>query len=228
MSRIATAITTSQKTITDGQAGHWTPVPANRVEMENLAALLPAAFALMASPGPVTLASAGFGAAWGRQAVPLVLAMTAGTATIIVMVALGVLALVAALPGAEPVLTVLGGIYILYLAWKIWSAAPLKRSEQSRELPSVAGVYAVALANPKAYAAMAALFSGFPLIEGNALSNGVVKVALLIGLATCINLSWMIVGSALASVFEHRNSARLLNRTFAVLLVISVGAMFVL
>ena len=202
-------------------------MPANRAEMENLAALLPAAFALMASPGPVTLASAGFGAAWGKQAVPLVLAMTAGTATIIFMVALGVLALVAAIPGAEPVLTVLGGMYILYLAWKIWNAAPLRRSEQAGALPSVVGVYAVALANPKAYAAMAALFSGFPLIEGDALSNGVVKVALLISLAKCINLSWMILGAALAGVFEQNSSARLLNRTFAVLLVISVAAMFV-
>ncbi|MEM7210329.1 MAG: LysE family transporter [Pseudomonadota bacterium] len=196
--------------------------------MENLAALLPAAFALMASPGPVTLASAGFGAAWGSSAIPLVLAMTAGTATIIVMVALGILGLITAVPGAEPVLMTLGGAYILYLAWRIWHAPVSTRALQAGQMPSVATVYSGALANPKAYAAMAALFSGFPIFPEDPVTNGIAKVVLLIAFATCVNLTWMSIGTALARLVTSPKAGRNLNRAFAVMLILSVGAMVIL
>lgn len=196
--------------------------------MENVLAMIPAIVALMLSPGPVTLTSAAFGAAYGRRAVRLVLVMTAGTATIIVMVALGVFGLVTALPGVEPVLIGLGGVYILYLAWKIWSAPPMRERDVSAEMPAAIGVYLMALANPKAFAAMAALFSGFPLIEADPLANGVVKSIMLICCATTINLSWMSIGTVLARLMSDPGTSRTLNRAFAVMLVLSVVAMLVL
>ena len=151
--------------------------------------------------------------------------MTAGTATIIVMVALGVFGLVSAVPAAEPVLMGLAGAYILYLAWKIWSAPPVTTRDAGTSMPAALGVYLMAVANPKAYAAMGALFSGFPLIDGDPLANGVLKSALLICCATVINLGWMTVGTALAQMLSDPGTSRMLNRVFAVLLVVSVIAM---
>ena len=56
--------------------------------MENVAAMVPVILALMASPGPVTLASAALGAAYPWTiALPRVVAMTAGTAGEIVRAA---------------------------------------------------------------------------------------------------------------------------------------------
>ena len=196
--------------------------------MENFAAMLPAIAALMASPGPVTLTSAAFGAAYGRRAIRLVLTMTAGTATIIVMVALGVFGLVTALPGVEPILMGLGGLYILYLAWKIWSAPPIHERQVGGDMPAVIGFYLMALANPKAYAAMAALFSGFPLIETDPLANGILKSVILICTATTINLTWMSIGTVLATVLRDPSTSRKLNQAFAVMLVLSVIAMVLL
>ena len=196
--------------------------------MENLLALLPAALAMMASPGPVTLASAGFGAAYGLRAARLVLIMTAGTATIILMVATGMLGLLTALPGAAPVLMTASGAYILYLAWKIWTAPPVARADTTTQMPAALGVYAMALANPKAYAAMGALFSGFPLIEGDPLSNAIVKSVVLICFATTVNLTWMSFGTALAIRLSSPATSAMLNRVFAVLLVLSVAGMALL
>ena len=75
---------------------------------------------------------------------------------------------------------------------------------------------------------MAALFSGFPLIQGDPLANGIVKSAMLICCATIINLSWMTIGAALARVLSDPARSRMLNRVFAVLLVVSVLGMLVL
>ena len=107
--------------------------------MENAAAMIPAIVALMLSPGPVTLTSAAFGAAYGRRATRMVLIMTSGTATVIVLVALGVFGLVTLVPGIEPMLMGLGGLYILYLAWKIWNAPPVQARQVDIAMPAAIG-----------------------------------------------------------------------------------------
>ncbi|MEL6227358.1 MAG: LysE family translocator [Pseudomonadota bacterium] len=197
--------------------------------LENLLTLLPAALALMGSPGPATMACAGFGAAfpWRTSAI-LVITITAGTATVILLVALGVTGLITAIPGVAPVLTVLAGLYMVHLAWKIATAPPLGAQSATPDTPSPLGVYAMAIANPKAYAAMGALFSGFPLIEDDPVMNGVVKCAVLIALALSVNFGWMATGAALSGWMRNPRANRALNVTFAVLLVASVLAMLLL
>lgn len=193
--------------------------------MDRILALMPAVLALMASPGPVTLASAAMGAAYPRRVAALrVLVMTTGTATVIVMVAIGVTGLVTAIPGAAPVLTLAAAGYILYLAWKIATAPPIARAAAEAP-PALTAIYLMAIANPKAWAAMGALFSGFPLIDGAPVLNGVVKAVLLTCFALTINMSWMLAGSALASVLRNPRASRGLNVTMAVLLVLSVAVM---
>ncbi|MEL6997081.1 MAG: LysE family transporter, partial [Pseudomonadota bacterium] len=187
------------------------------------------ALALMGSPGPATMACAGFGAAFAwRTSAVLVITITAGTATVILLVALGVTGLITAIPGVAPVLTVLAGLYMVYLAWKIATAPPVVAQSATPDTPLPLGVYAMAIANPKAYAAMGALFSGFPLIEDDPVMNGVVKCAVLITLALSVNFGWMATGAALSGWMRNPRANRTLNVTFAVLLVASVLAMLVL
>ena len=192
--------------------------------MENLIALFAAALPLMGSPGPVTLASAAAGAAYGRRrAAIFVVTMTAGTLTVISMVALGLTGLILALPGAAPVLAMLAGLYMLYLAWKIATAPPLGTLEQGTQAPGLAGWYAMAVANPKAYAAFIAVFSGYPLLDGTPVANTILKVVVLGCLALSVNLTWMVLGAGLAGLLQSPRASRALNIGFAVLLVVSVA-----
>ena len=192
--------------------------------MENFGAMMAVAVVLMGTPGPVTLASAGFGAAFGLRAMGHVAAMTAGTATVMVLVAAGITGLVAAVPGAVPLLTVAAALYMLWLAWKIATAPPLGALSADATLPPRAGVYAMAVANPKAYGAMAALFSGFPLLP-DPVQGAVLKVALLSGFALAVNTTWMLGGTMLAGLMRSPVASRILNIAFAILLVGSVATL---
>lgn len=192
--------------------------------MENVAAMVPAILALMASPGPVTLASAALGAAYPWSvALPRVVAMTAGTMTVIALVATGVTGLVTALPGAAPILTALAGCYILYLAWKIATAPPV--GERPGNAPLLLGAYLMAVANPKAFAAMGALFSGYPLYPGDPVQTAILKAGGLSLTALCINTTWMLSGSALRGLMSDPKVSRSINIAFSVALVASVAAM---
>lgn len=190
--------------------------------MENFAPLIVAVLALMGTPGPVTLASAASGAAFGLRAFPYVAAMTAGTATVMLLVATGITGIVAAVPGVGPVIAVLAGSYIIYLAVKIAMAPPLDALDREASLPPLVGGYAMAVMNPKAYGAMAALFSGFPLVPDQPLADATIKVPLLTMFALIINSVWMLSGTALALRLRDPSSSRMLNIAFAVLLVGSV------
>jgi threonine/homoserine/homoserine lactone efflux protein len=143
------------------------------------------------------------------------------------MVASGLTALVLALPGAAPVVALIAAAYIVYLAWRIATAPPLVEQDRARP-PSFLGGFFLALVNPKAYAAMAALFSGFVLIRERPELDAILKALLLVAIMIVVDLAWLLAGSALTRRFREPATNRAINLTFAVLLVASVGLALVL
>lgn len=195
--------------------------------MDAFLALLAAAFPLMGSPGPVTLASAAAGAVFPpRYAAGYVLAMTAGTWTVITLVAIGMTGILLSIPGLAPILGVLAGLYILWLAWRIATAPPLTRGDEDDLPPSRWGGYAMAVANPKAYVAFLALFSGYPILPDQQLVGIVVKIFFLGSFALVVNLCWMTLGRSLAGLMRSPRASKALNMTFAILLMLSVSVSF--
>ncbi len=154
--------------------------------------------------------------------------MSIGTLTVIMMVALGVTTILFSVPGARPVLGGIGAAYILYLAWKVATAPPIGALQPTAAPPPLIGGYTMAVANPKAWAAFTALFSGFPLIADDPVTGGIVKVAILCCLPPAINLTWMTAGAKLAGLVRDPATGQWLNRGFAAVLVISVGLAFLI
>ncbi|MEM7178877.1 MAG: LysE family transporter [Pseudomonadota bacterium] len=191
--------------------------------MESVFAFLAGALALMGSPGPATLSSAASGAAFGmRAALPYVLGISLGTTTVGAIVALGVTGLVTSIEGAGPIIALLAGGYILYLAWKIGSAPPLGSLDRGEDAPPMIAGYLLAIVNPKAYAALGALFSGFHLIDGDPGADNLIKFAIVAALALAINLFWMKLGNVIAQKMRSPTASRAMNIGFAIALVVSV------
>jgi threonine/homoserine/homoserine lactone efflux protein len=89
--------------------------------------------------------------------------------------------------------------------------------------PSFAGGVFLSLVNPKAYAAMAALFSGFVLVPNRFALDATAKAIVLAAIITAVNLAWLIAGAALTRFFRDPRTSRAINVTFAVLLITSVA-----
>jgi len=135
----------------------------------------------------------------------------------------GVVGLMLAVPGVAPVVTIAAAAYFVWLAWRIATAPPLTDGEGTGQPPSFAGGFALSLVNPKGYAAMAALFSGFVLMRERLALDAGVKIALLTLVITAVNLLWLLSGAALTRFFREPRSNRLINIAFAVLLLASVA-----
>ena len=84
----------------------------------------------------------------------------------------------------------------------------------------------MAVANPKAYVAFLALFSGYPILPDQQLIGIAVKIVFLGGFALVVNLCWMTLGRTLAGLMRSPKASKALNMTFAILLMLSVSISF--
>lgn len=195
--------------------------------MENLTAFLLAAFALTGSPGPNTLSAAAVGASFGRvRGLRYMAGLNLGVMLVALVVGTGISGAILALPGVTPVITALAVLYFLYLAWKIATAPAIGQLEDTSATPPrlIDGVV-VTLANPKAYAAMAALFSGYVLIAGDPVLDGLWKALLILGVIIIVNFLWLVTGAELARHLRSPRAARTVNIGFALLLLVSVATL---
>ena len=182
-----------------------------------LLALLAFLFPLAYSPGPGNMLFAANGARFGFRST---LAATTGyhLATVAVTFALGMgfAAVLAAAPDMLLVIQVVGSLYVLYLAWRLWQAGSVDGFEQARPIGFFDGVVLLVL-NPKAYVIIALMFSQFLPADSD-----IARVAGISAVFTLNNLLafsiWTLIGDVLARAFREEHNARRLNRLFGVML----------
>jgi threonine/homoserine/homoserine lactone efflux protein len=184
-----------------------------------LLTLVLAAVVVMGSPGPSTMSVTAVGAAFGlRRSLRYLAGLIAGTVTVLIAVATGVVSLLLSVPHAAPVLVAASAAYILYLAYKIATAPPLSKLDGDVTAPSFMGGFLLAIANPKAYVAIAAVFAGTTLAD-NPTPDALLKTAVLALMIVVIHVAWLLAGTSFSRVFYDPTRARIANVVFAVILV---------
>lgn len=192
--------------------------------MDGMLGFALAGVALAGSPGPATLSLAAAGAAFGvRRGFAYMAGIVIGMVAVIAVTATGVMGLVAAVPGAPALVGIPAAVYFVYLAIRTAAAPPLSDSAGMRRAPSFAGGLLLSLVNPKGYAAMAALFSGFVVVRDRLAADIAAKAIILVALIIVVNTGWLFGGAALTRVYRDPRANRAMNVAFAVLLIASVA-----
>jgi len=192
---------------------------------ESLAAFVIAAFALTGSPGPATLGLSAAGAAFGLQrSLVLMTGIIVGVLVVFAAAAAGLTGLILAQPLLGPIVKALSVAYMLWLAWTIAKAPPLADGA-SGAAPSFWGGMFLGVGNPKAYAAMAALSSGF-VLSGDGTTDAAAKAVVLLAVMIVVDVAWLLAGSALAHTMRNPGWSRAINIVFALALLASVAAGF--
>ena len=197
--------------------------------MSEFIEFLLAGMLLTGSPGPNTLSLAAAGAAFGARAgAPYLAGVVAGMLAVMIIVATGLVGVIFAVPGAKTALAVFAAVYFVYLAVRIATAPPLGEAPTGAPAPAFNAGMVLSLVNPKAYAAMAALFSGFVLVQDRLAADAAVKIAILLVVITVACIGWLVAGSALTTLFRDPRSSRFINVSLAILLVASLGSALLL
>ena len=192
-----------------------------------LLSLILAALVVMGSPGPSTMSVTAVGAAFGlRRSIGYLSGLVLGTIAVLLAVATGVVSLLLSVPRLAPVLLAASAAYMLYLAFRIATAPPLSKHGDAITAPSFTAGFLLALANPKAYVAIAAVFAGTTL-TADATLDAVLKTAILALMIVVIHVFWLLAGASFSRVFYDPVSSRIANIVFAATLVVMTVSAFV-
>lgn len=190
---------------------------------ELLAALALFAFVSSITPGQNNTMLMASGANFGfRASIPHMIGVSGGFLLLVVAVGLGLGGLFAAYPELHDVLAVAGGLYLLWLAWKIATSSGLGMGEAGARPQTFLQAAAFQWVNPKAWAMALGAVTAYAPRDGYVANILVVSV-----IFTAINLpcvaSWTGFGVGLRRFLDRPAVLRAFNVGMALLLVLSLA-----
>lgn len=190
-----------------------------------LTALLGFAFVTTVTPGPNNLMLMASGANFGfRRTLPHMLGIVGGLSVMALLVGAGLMALFDALPALNLVLKVASVCYLLWLALKIATAAPMaERDADSRPMTFLQAA-AFQWVNPKAWAmCLSAITLYAP--DRTLLSVAIVAGAFAVVCFPAISV-WAWLGTVVRQWLSNATRLKVFNITMAALLVASLYPVF--
>jgi threonine/homoserine/homoserine lactone efflux protein len=193
---------------------------------ESLLALAVFAWVTSITPGPSNFMLLASGANFGFIAtIPQVLGITLGFTSLLLAVGLGLGVLLSAFPAMHLVLRIAGGVYLLYLAWRIARSSALSdgKTAQGRPLTLVESA-AFQWINPKAWVVALAAMAVYSSPASPFLSMALVcLVFALVNLPTVS--AWAAFGVALRGYLAEPVRLRRFNYAMGLLLAATLWPM---
>ncbi len=188
---------------------------------ELFTALAAFAFVTSITPGPNNLMLMASGANFGfRRTIPHMLGVGLGFVFMVVLVGVGLVQVFDAWPVSYTALKVVSVAYLLYLAWKIATAAPPHEAAEAGTPMTFIQAALFQWVNPKAWA------MALTAVTVYAPSQGLAAIALVAVVFGTINLpsvgSWTILGQQMRRFLTNPARLRAFNVTMAVLLLASL------
>jgi threonine/homoserine/homoserine lactone efflux protein len=193
------------------------------VSIEILVALVVFATATSITPGPNNLMLLSSGVNFGfRRSIPHMLGIGAGFMVLLLAVGAGMGSLLTGIPWLYMAIKIAGGLYLLYLAWRIATSGPIEGEGAAGTKPiTFLEAAAFQWVNPKAWV-MAVTAMGAYTDPANYWVTSVL-VTVVFGIVNLPNVAvWAGLGAALRTWLSDPGRLRLFNVGMAVLLVLSL------
>lgn len=189
-------------------------------------ALITFSFASSVTPGPNNLMLMASGANYGlRRTVPHMLGISLGHSFMVTMVGVFLLQLFDSYPALNVILKIVGGSYMLWLAWKVANAVPPEAAKVTGRPFTFLQAAAFQWVNPKAwFMAITAISAYAP--QDNGPWVGAVLVAAVFGATNLPSITlWAWMGVQMRRFLGTPGRLRIFNITMAILLVASLYPM---
>lgn len=181
-----------------------------------LAALLIFLLPLAYSPGPGNMVFAAMGArhgVWGTWRASL--GYHAATWAVTLAIGIGFDAALVERPGIARAVQLLGALYVLWLAARLWRAGAVRNAPETVPAMGFVGGAVLLVFNPKAYMIIALMFTQFAQAPG----LGTMGVATVFTLNNMLAFAlWAAVGATLTRLWSNPDAGTWLNRGLAVML----------
>ena len=186
-------------------------------------ALMTFAFVTSISPGPNNTMILASGVNFGvRRSIPHMLGIGCGFTLMVVIVGLGLGKIFSAYPVAYTGMKIVGGAYMLWLAWKIANAGPMGEMNAAGAPVTFVQAALFQWVNPKAWVMAITANATYSIVGQPVISAFIVGGAFAL-MSAPSNLTWVIFGSLLRKLLSDPKTLQIFNITMAVLLVLSLA-----
>ena len=188
---------------------------------EQLLALAAFAFVTSITPGPNNLMLMASGANFGvRRTVPHMLGVALGFVFMAMLVGAGLAQAFVAVPQLYTALKVASVAYLLFLSWKIATAAPPAEAARAGRPMTFLAAAAFQWVNPKAWAMALTAVSVY---APSRTVTGIAAVAVVFGVVNLPSVgTWAVLGQGMRRVLTNPTRMRAFNVLMAALLVASL------
>jgi len=190
--------------------------------IDTFIAVLLFALVATATPGPNNMMLLASGVNFGfRRTIPHMCGIAGGFFFLLVCVGAGLGALLVSFPAMHVALKIAGGVYLLYLAWRIATSGALGGAGTRSEPMSALGAAMFQWVNPKAWMMSVSSMAIYTNTEQPYLSVLLVATAFLLVCFPTISL-WAGFGTALSGFLADPVRRRVFNVTMGVILALCI------
>ncbi len=195
------------------------------LDTATLSALVTFAFATSITPGPNNMMLFASGVNFGfRRTIPHMIGIGVGFLSLLIGVGLGLGALLVTVPLLFTALKIAGGVYLLYIAWKIGMSRSLSDGKVGAAPMTLLGAAAFQWVNPKAWVMAVTAMAVY--VDQDSYFMSVLVVGLIFAAVNVPAVStWAGFGSALREWLSVPVRLKWFNITMAILLVASLWPM---
>lgn len=189
--------------------------------LELIPALVAFAFVSSITPGPNNLMLMASGANFGfARTIPHMLGIGIGFSVMVLVVGAGLVQVFDSHPGSHSVLKVISVAYLLYLAFRIATAAPARAGKIRGRPMTFVQAAAFQWVNPKAWSMALTTVTAY---TPDTTLAAIALVALVFGAINLPSVSiWTLLGQQMARILTNAARLALFNRTMATLLIASL------
>jgi threonine/homoserine/homoserine lactone efflux protein len=189
-----------------------------------IGALIPFGFVTSVTPGPNNIMLAVSGVNFGvRRTLPQMAGIELGVFVIDILCGMGLGTLFSLYPAVRLGLQILGGLYTLWLAWKIAAAGSLGGGDLPHPFP-FPNAFAFQWVNPKLWA-MAVTTMALYVRPGHTVADTILITLILAVMNVPVMLMWAGFGAALRETLQKPARIRVFNIVMGLLLAASVLAL---
>jgi threonine/homoserine/homoserine lactone efflux protein len=192
-----------------------------------LAAMIAFCFVASVTPGPNNLMLMTSGVNFGfRRTLPHLIGVVLGFTLMVALVGFGLDAIFSRFPQLLPAMRYLGAAYMLWLAYKIATAGPLREGGNGGAPLGFFAAAAFQWINPKGWVMAVGALTAYAVVDDYARNVAIVALTYLV-VSFPSSGAWAALGASMRRALADPRVARPFNWAMAALLVASIATVFV-
>jgi len=192
-----------------------------------LVSLFAFVFAASFTPGPNNIMLTASGVNFGfERTIPHMLGIIVGFPVMILLVGLGLGQIFIILPQLHDVLKWLGSAYLLFLAWKIATAAQPKQGKREAKPLSFLQAALFQWVNPKGWIMSVAALANYTTTDNSYLTQTLLVAGIFFLTSLGATTSWTFFGALIGRQLQSHLALRIFNAMMAALIVASIVLLY--